>query len=100
VVRREHSSRCSLGRCLRLCLLHLVPGVATASIAGGIRLLSVHQIAVAACRYRCCIALFRALLVQVTALTQHTAASPDLAEFLAVITLCETSLSFVLLCPD
>jgi hypothetical protein len=30
------------------------------------RFLSVHQLAVAACRYRCCIAPFRALLVQVT----------------------------------
>jgi hypothetical protein len=54
-----------------------------ASIVGG-RFLSVHQLAVSACRYRCCIALFRALLVQVTAPTPHTAGrlllvGPDMA---------------------
>jgi hypothetical protein len=60
---------------------------------------------VAACRYRCCIALFRALLVQVTAPAPHTsgrlrAVSPDMAEFLAVVTLRETSLSLVRLYRD
>jgi hypothetical protein len=69
------------------------------------RFLSVHQFAVAACRYRCCIALFRELLVQVTAPEPHRtgsllAVSPDMAEFLAVITLRETSLSFVSIYPD
>jgi hypothetical protein len=58
---------CSLWRSLRLSLYHLFPGVAAASIVGGMRFLSVHQLAVAACRYRWCIALFRAPLVQVTA---------------------------------
>jgi hypothetical protein len=64
------------------------------------KFLSVHQLAVAACPYRYWIALFRALLVQVTASTPHTsemllAVSPDMAKFLAVVTLRETSLGFV-----
>jgi hypothetical protein len=76
-----------------------------ASTVGGLRLPSVHQLAVTACRYRCCIALFRALLVQVTAHTPHTtsrllAVSSDMAELLAVVTLRETCLSFVRLCRD
>jgi hypothetical protein len=58
------------------------------------RFLSVHQLAVSACRYRWCIALFQAFLVQMTAPTPHImgrllAASPDMAELLAVVTLCE-----------
>jgi hypothetical protein len=69
------------------------------------RFLSVHQLAVATCLYRCSIALFRAFLVQVTDPTPHTtrrflAVSPDMAELLAVVTLRETSLGFVRLYPD
>jgi hypothetical protein len=37
VIGREHPSRCSLGRSLRHSLSHLVPGVAAASIVGGMR---------------------------------------------------------------
>jgi hypothetical protein len=67
--------------------------------------LSVHQLAVAACWYRHCIALFRAFLVQVTAATPHTtrrllAVRQNMAELLAVLTLHETSLGFVRLYPD
>jgi hypothetical protein len=55
--------------------------------------------------YRCCPALFLAFLVQVTAPAPHPtgkllAISPDTAEFMAAVTLHETSLSFVDLCPD
>jgi hypothetical protein len=75
------------------------------SIVGGMSFLSVHQLAVAACRYRCRIALFRAFLLQVTASTPHTtgrllAVSPDMDELLAVVTLRETSQGFVRLYPD
>jgi hypothetical protein len=42
---------------LRLSLSHLVPGVGAASTVGGMRFLSVHHLAVTACRYQCCIAL-------------------------------------------
>jgi hypothetical protein len=64
-----------------------------------------HQLAVAACRYRCCIALFRAFFLHVTAPTPHTterllAVSRDTAEMLAVVTLREASVGFVRLCPD
>jgi hypothetical protein len=52
---------------LQLSLSHLFRGVAAASTVGGMRFLSVHQLAVAACWYRCSIALFRAVLVQATA---------------------------------
>jgi hypothetical protein len=50
--------------------------------------LSVHQLAVAACQYRCCIVLFQAFLVQVTVPTPHKigrllAVSPYMAELLA-----------------
>jgi hypothetical protein len=41
-------------------------------IVWGMKFLSVHQLAVAACWYRCSIALFRVLIVQMTALTPHT----------------------------
>jgi hypothetical protein len=41
--------------------------MAAALIVGGMRLLSVHQREVAACQYRCHIALFQAFLVQMTA---------------------------------
>jgi hypothetical protein len=73
-----------------------------ASIVGGMRFLSIHQLAVAACCYQCCIALFQAFLVQVTTPTSHTtgrlpAVSPDMAELLELVTLCETSLGFVCL---
>jgi hypothetical protein len=82
-----------------------MPGVAAALIVGGMKFLSVHQRAVAACRYRRCIALFWALLVQVTTPAPHTtwkflAVSQNMAEFLAVVTLHEVSLSFVLLYSD
>jgi hypothetical protein len=69
------------------------------------KFLSVHQLAVVACRYRCCIALFQAFLAQVTVPTSHTmgrllAVSPDMAKLLAVVTLHETSLGFVPFYPD
>ncbi|PNF35561.1 hypothetical protein B7P43_G03721 [Cryptotermes secundus] len=59
----------------------------------------------AAYLYVCCVALSRALLVQVTAPTPHTtgrllAVGPDMAELLAVVTLRETSLGCVRLFPD
>jgi hypothetical protein len=78
--------------------------VPAASIFGELRFLSVHQLAVAGCRYRCSVALFRALLVQVTAQTPHTtgrllAVSPDMAG-LAVFTLHKKNLGFVRLYPD
>jgi hypothetical protein len=44
---------------------HLFIGMPAALIVGGMRFLSVQQLAVVACRYRCCIALFRECLVQV-----------------------------------
>jgi hypothetical protein len=74
-------------------------------ILGGMRFLSIHQLAVAACWYECHITLFRAILVQVTVPTplitgRLLAISPDMANFLAVVTLCETSLGFVYLYPD
>jgi hypothetical protein len=58
---------------------------------------SVHQLAVAACRYRCCVALFRAFLVQVTAPTPRTrgrllAVTPDMTELLAVVALREIAI--------
>jgi hypothetical protein len=61
-----------------------------ASIDGGMRLLSVHQLALAACWYRFHTALFWAFLLKVTAPTPHTwerllAVSPDIAELLAVV---------------
>jgi hypothetical protein len=56
VVGKEHSSHFILGPCLRLTLSHIVPGVPAASIVGGMRVLSVHRLAGAACPYRCCIA--------------------------------------------
>jgi hypothetical protein len=75
------------------------------SIIGGMRFLSVHELAVAAYRYRCCITRFREFLMQVTSPTQHTtrrllAVSPDMAELLAVVTLLETSLGSICLYPD
>jgi hypothetical protein len=105
VAGRENTSRFILGCSLRLSLSHLFLGVPANSIVGGMRFLSDHQLAVAACRYRCCIALFWALLAQVTALTPHTtrrlfAVSPDMAELLTVVTLHETVLSFVYVYPD
>jgi hypothetical protein len=105
VVGREQCSHCSLGRSLWLSLSYLFHGVAAASVVWGMRSLSIHQLAVAACWCRCCIVHFWALLVQVTASTPQTtgrllAVRPDIAKFLTVITLCETSLSFVHLYPD
>jgi hypothetical protein len=76
--------------------------MAVAPIVGGTRFLSIRQLAVAAC----CIALTWALPVQVIAPAPHTykrrvlPVSPDVAKFLAVVTLHETSLSFVRLYPD
>jgi hypothetical protein len=80
-------------------------GMTAASIVGGMRFPSVHQLTVATCQYRCCTALYWALLVQVTAPTSHAmgrflAVSPDMTNFLAVVTLCEASLSFVRRYPD
>jgi hypothetical protein len=79
--------------------------VPAASTVGGVRLLSVHQLAVATYQYRCCIARLRAFLVQVIPPTPYTTGrllvvSPDMAELLAVVTLLETSMGFVLLYPD
>jgi hypothetical protein len=79
--------------------------VAAASIVGGMRFLSIHQFAVVAYWYPCCTALFQVLIVQVTAPRPHTtgrmlAVRKDMAEFLAVVTMRETSLSFVHLYPD
>jgi hypothetical protein len=76
---------------LRLSLSHLFPGVAAASIVGGMRFLTVHQLTVAACRYGCCITFFRALLVKVTITATHTtgrllADRPYMVKFLAVVT--------------
>jgi hypothetical protein len=73
-----------------LCTLSFFLGVPAALIVGGLRFLSIHQLAVAACRYQCCIVLFQAFLVQVTALKPHTmgrllAVSPDMAELLAIV---------------
>jgi hypothetical protein len=90
---------------LRYSLSGLDPGVAAASIVGGMRFLSIHKLTVAACRYRCRTVLFRACLVQLTAPTPYTtgrllAVSPDMAKFLAVVILLETGLSFVRLYPD
>jgi hypothetical protein len=96
-------SRCSLGRSLQLPLLHLFLGVAAASIVGGMRFLTVHQLAFAACRYRHCIALFRALLGQLPeprVTGRFLAVSPDTAAFLPVVTHRKTSQSFVRLYPD
>jgi hypothetical protein len=55
VAGREHPSRCSLRRSLRLSPSRLFLGVPAASIVGEMRSLSVHQLALAACRIRCCI---------------------------------------------
>jgi hypothetical protein len=63
VAGREHPSRCSLGPSLQCPLSCLFLGVSVASIVGGMRFVSVHQQALAACRYWCCIAPFRAFLV-------------------------------------
>jgi hypothetical protein len=95
----------TLGRLLRLSLWHLFLGVPAASAAGELGFLSAHQLAVAACRYRCCVALYRAFLVQVTTPAPHTAGrvlagSPDMAEFLAVVAMRETSLGFIRPYPD
>jgi hypothetical protein len=75
---------------LQLSVLHLFLGVSMASIVGGRKFLSFHQLSVTACLYRCCIAPFPAFLVQVTAPTPQTtgrllAVSPDMAELLAVV---------------
>jgi hypothetical protein len=82
----------TLGRSLRLSLSHLLLGVPAASIVGGMRFLSVHQLALAACQYRFHTALFQAFLVKVSTPTPHSrerllAVSPDMAELLAVVTL-------------
>jgi hypothetical protein len=79
--------------------------VPAASIIGEMRFLSVHQLPVAACPYRFCIALFQGLFVQVAAPTQHTtgkllAVSPDMAEVLALVALYENSLGFARHCSD
>jgi hypothetical protein len=77
--------------------------VAATTVVGGVWFLSVPQLAIAACRLRCCIPHFWALLVEVTALTPQTTGrlfSLDMAEFLAVVTLRETSLGFVRLYLD
>jgi hypothetical protein len=98
-------ARCGLGRSLQLSLSHLVLGMPAASVVEGMRFLSVHQFAVAACRCRCCTALFWSFLVQVAAPTPHTtgrllAVIPGTAELLTFVTLRDTSLGFVFLHPD
>jgi hypothetical protein len=95
VAGREHPSRCSLGSSLQLPLSHLFPGM------GGCSLDSWRDEA------RLCPPTFQLQHVnidaalpfsrQVTAPTPHTtgrllAVSPDMAKFLAVVTLCEASL--------
>jgi hypothetical protein len=83
------------------------PGVAAASTVGGVKFLSVHQLAVAAHWHQCCTTLFQVLLVQMTALASHSCTmgrllgvSPDMAKFLTAVTLHVTSLDFVWLHPD
>jgi hypothetical protein len=78
--------------------------VAAASIVGGMMFLSVHQFAVAEYGCRCCIVLFRSLVVQVTVPAPHKtgwlfALSPDMAEFLEVVALCVSNLSSIRLYP-
>jgi hypothetical protein len=90
VAGREHPSRCSRGA-LRLFLSHLFISMTAASIVGGMRFLSIHQLTFAACRYRLRITLFRAYFVQLTAPTPHTkrrssAISQYMSELLAVVT--------------
>lgn len=87
VAGREHPSRHNLGHSLQFSLSHLFLGVPTASIVGGMRFLSIHQLPVAVCRYWCYTSLFQALLVQV-APTPHMAGrllavSQDTAKLLA-----------------
>jgi hypothetical protein len=62
------------------------------SVVGRMRLFSVAQLAVAACRFGFCVALLRVVSVKVPTYTPQTtgtllAICPDLAEFLAVETL-------------
>jgi hypothetical protein len=75
------------------------------AVVGGMRLFSVAQLAVAACRFGNCVVFLRAFFVQVaTSRPQATgrllAVCPDVAEFLAVVTLRQTSLGFVRLYFD
>jgi hypothetical protein len=93
VVEREHTSRCCLALSLRLPL-------PAASIVGGLRFVSAHKLAGSACRNRCYITLFRELSGQAAIPAPHItgrllAVSPDIAEFLAGVTLRESSLGFV-----
>jgi hypothetical protein len=79
--------------------------LAATSIVGRKKFLFVHQLECTAYRYRCCISLFRAFLVQLTAPTPHKirrllAVSPDMAYILAVVRLRETSLDFVHFYPE
>jgi hypothetical protein len=76
----------------------------TTTIVGETRFLSVHQLAVVAYQYQCCVALFQAFLVQVIdpisqAMWRLLAVSPDMAKLLASVTFSETRLGFVRLYP-
>jgi hypothetical protein len=76
-----------------------------ASVVGGMRFLSVAQLAVAACRFRFYIALLRAVFVEVATRTpqatgRYLTVCPDMAEILAVVTLRQTSLRFISLYHD
>jgi hypothetical protein len=57
VAGREHPSRCNLGCSLRLSLSYPFLGLPAASIFGGTRFISLQQLAVIECLYRCCVAL-------------------------------------------
>jgi hypothetical protein len=105
VVGRDSTSCCSLGLSLQPSLYNLVLSIAAASVVGGLRFVSAHQLAVAACRYQWCIAPFWELSVFVATPTPHRmgrllTVSPDIAEFLADVTLHEPCLGFVSLYPD
>jgi hypothetical protein len=84
---------------LWLPLSQLLLVVAATSVVGGVWLLS-SQLAVTASRFGSYVSFFWAVLVPVTAPTPHTtwrllAVCPDMAEFLAVVTLREASLGSV-----
>jgi hypothetical protein len=76
-----------------------------ASVVGGMRFLSIAQLAVATCQFRFFIALLQAVFVQVATHTpqatgRYLTVCTDMAEILAVVTLRQISLRFISLCHD
>jgi hypothetical protein len=79
--------------------------VATILIVGGMGIPSIHQLAVAACQCRYCVAFFQTFFVQVASPTSQAterllAVCPDMTKLLEVVALCKTILNFIHVYPD